>query len=162
MKNSIVKLLPLHAARERRALRLYHEQNLVYEAALAQQMASNLQCERLKAAAQEEFMKLLDVQVFDAAEAQHMLVARAELQDAARAVNERMPEFSERTRVSLESSLAARQTYAKKVQTHFKMNEASRRIMLWERHLANSQAEQSADDEFTTHQPKRLADSGQT
>ena len=162
MKNSVAKLLPLHAARERRALRLYHEQNSVYEAALAQQMATNLQYERLKAAAQEELAKLLDVQVFDAAEAQHMLLARAELQDAAQAVNERMPEFSERTRVSLESSLAARQTYAKKVQTHFKMNEASRRIVSSERHWANLQDEQRADDEFTTHQPTRLADSGQT
>lgn len=155
VKNSIAKLLPLHAARERRALRLYHEKNLVYESALAQQTATNLQHTRLKIAAQKKLANLLDVQVFGAAEAQHVLLAHAELQDAAQAVSDRMPEFSERVRASLEFLLAARQTYAQKVLTHFKMREASRRVVLQERHWVNLQAEQFADDEFATHQSTR-------
>ena len=160
MKNSIARLLPLHAARERRALRLYHEQNLIYEDAFAQQMATNLQHVRLQAAAQKELTNLLDVQVFDAAEAQHILSTRAELQDAAQAVNDRMPEVSQRTQASFESSRAARQAYVQKVQAHFKMSEASRRIFSQERRWGELQAEQHAEDEFASHQLTRLTDSG--
>jgi len=159
MKNSIAKLLPLHAARERRALRFYHEQNLVYEAAFAQQMDTTLQHVRLKAAAQKELANLLNVQVFDAAEAQHMLLTRAELQEAAQAVSDRMPDLSRRTQASLDSSRAARQAYAQKVQTHFKMSEASHRIASQERRWIELQVEQSAEDEFAAYQSSRRANS---
>ena len=161
MKNSIARLLPVHAARERRALRFYHEQNLVYEAAFAQQMATNQEHVQLKALAQKELANLLNAQNFNAAEAQQMLLIHAELKGAAQAINDRLPELSQQTQASFESSRAARQAYAQKVQTHFKLSEASRRISLQQRRWMELQAEQNVEEEFAAHQSTQPADSGQ-
>lgn len=162
MKNLFARLLPIHAARERRALRVYHEQNLMYEAAFAKQMDTTLQHVRLKAAAQKQLASVLDVQALSAAEAQYMLQTRTELQDAASAVSDRIPELSQRTQASLESSRDARRAYEKKLQTHFKMGEANRRAFSQQRRSIESLAEQRAEDEFAAHQSVRAADSGQS
>lgn len=161
MKNSIARLLPVHAARERRALRFYHEQNLVYEAAFAQQMAANQKYVQLNALAQKELANLLNAQNFNAAEAQQILLIHAELKGAAQAINDRMLELSQRTQVSLESSQAARRAHTQKAQTHFKMSEASRRISLQQRRWIELQAEHNAEEEFAAHQSTPLVDSGQ-
>ncbi|MBA2723606.1 MAG: hypothetical protein H0U56_12090 [Methylibium sp.] len=53
-------LLPIHASRERRALRIYHEHNQAYELALAAQMNTALQITRLQHSAQSVLCRVLE------------------------------------------------------------------------------------------------------
>lgn len=156
MKSKFSKLLPIYAARERRALRHYHEQNLAYESAFADEMEAALQHVRLQAAAQNNLTGLLETQVIEASDAQCLLGQRTRLQLDAQSVNARLPQLSQKTHAALELSQVAKRAYKQEVQTHFKMNEVSCRVSSkLQRHI-ESVSEQSGEEEFSAYRSRQM------
>lgn len=142
-------LLPIHASRERRALRIYHERNQAYELALAAQMHAALVLTRLQHSAKEVLGAVLEGGAMSAGEAQAALAQVEVFERRIEDTRLQLHTLTARTQVALDAAREARCVYAAKARTHHKLNEACRQEAERAMRLQAQRTEQRTDDEFS-------------
>ncbi|MBA3596405.1 MAG: hypothetical protein H0W40_03375 [Methylibium sp.] len=142
-------LLPIHASRERRALRVYHEQNQAYELALAAQMHAALAMTRLQHSAKALLDAVLEGGAMNAGEAQAALAQVEVFERQIEAARLELEALTAKTQTALDAAREARRVYAAKVRTHHKLTEACRHEAQRAARLHGQRSEQRADDEFS-------------
>lgn len=142
------KLLPVHAARERHAQRVYHDLNHAYELALAAETAAALRLKRLQGAAQAQRSQVFEGGTTTAAQAQVRLDHVAVLERRAQATRHELQGLSEATQRALQAAHEARRVYALQVRTGHKLREACGEQALRRLRQQTQRAQQRAEEDF--------------
>lgn len=148
MKGSLAPLLPIHAMRERRAQRAFHEQSQAYESALSAQMGAALAVVRLQNDRAEMLAGVLDAGAMSAVEAQASIVHAASFEERIVGAERYRDQLADQVVHALEAVREARRLYAVAVRTSRKLDIASTRQHHTATRLQSKRAEQNADDDF--------------
>jgi hypothetical protein len=143
------ELLPIHASRERRALRIYHEHNQAYELALAAQMNTALRIARLQHSARSSLGRVLEGGAMSAGQAQAALEQVGVFERQIETAELELQTLTAETQSALDAAREARRVYALKVRTSHKLEQACRQETRLAMRVESQRAEQHADDDFT-------------
>lgn len=142
-------LLPIHASRERRALRVYHERNRAYELALDAQMHAALVLTRLQHSAEAVLGAVLEGGAMSAGQAQAALAQVEVFERRIEDTQSLLQKLTAKTQVALDAAREARLVYAAKVRTNHKLTEACRQEAERATRRSAQRTEQRTDDEFS-------------
>lgn len=149
MNGSLARLLPLHDARERRALRQSHEHSLAHERALAVQVGAARLVQRLAQDHEKARDHALGGKAIVAADAlaaiEHAAVLAARLVRA----RESLATRTEAADRALELARSARQAYANLVRVNHMVRDAARAQNLAQSQLQNAAQALRDDDDYT-------------
>ena len=149
MTHSLAALLPIHAARERRAQHVYHESNQAYELALTAQMNASLALRRLQQRAQAVRSRLFDGESMLAGDAQGLSDELSEMERRIKEAEAACASAAQHAAKALAAAQDAQKVYAAKVQNNHKMTDASKKQIKKKTKLDNAKAEQESDDDFS-------------
>ncbi len=147
-KNLLQALLPIHALRERRALRMYHEQKENHALALSAREQAVLEQARLEREAEETLAQVASSSTMNAEQAQWTLHVAAQLKEDAQACERTLPELAVKVQKAEASMDEARQAHVARVRGHRKVEEAGNRVARRDERTLAAMAEQLADDDF--------------
>lgn len=149
MKNRLNALLPVHALRESRALRVVHERMATHERAVAAEHQAVAEQARLRRDAGDTMSDLATAGAMRAGDAQWRLHVAATLGARADACDETIARRADEAQRALDAEREARISHAARVRGHHKVVEASRRVAMREGLARDGVAEQRADDDFS-------------
>ncbi len=157
MSTKLDGLLPIHAARERRALRVYHEHSQVYELALSAQMSKSLALVRMQQTAKAALVSVLEGGQMSAGDAQATIEQVKVMEVRIKETTVRLEDLKKKTQIALDAAREAKRAYAMKVRTSHKLRHASDSQNVLINRAAMQREEQRVDDDFSPHRAASTA-----
>lgn len=147
-KNTLQALLPIHALRERRALRLYHEQQQAHAQAVQAEAETRGEQQRLDLAAAITRASIGAAGDASPADMQWQLQMADDLKAQAQVKAEALPQLSEQVQRLHGEMDEARAAHLARVRGHRKVELASEHWAKKANRVLAQRAEQQADDDF--------------